>query len=75
MTTITLSYEAEERLEASGIGTADKEAFVNRAVLRELSRDRFEVDEIKKSIAEAEQGDFATDEEVEAVFAKYQPRP
>ena len=49
----------------------DVQEFVNLAVLRELSRERYETEEIRKGLADAEVGNFASDEEVDALFAKY----
>lgn len=47
MTTIKLSPEAAQSLTDHGVPGAEQDAFVSRAVLRELSRDRFEIEEVK----------------------------
>ena len=72
MNEIKLNEEAAQRL-ASEVAAKgqDVQEFVSLAVLRELSRQQAEIEEIKKGLAEADAGHFASDEEVEAVFAKY----
>ena len=72
MNEIKLTEEAARRLadEVAAKGR-DVEEFVSLAVLRELGRERTEVAEIRKGLAEAEAGAFAGPEEVDAVFAKY----
>ena len=72
MNSIQLTEEAAQRLadEVAAKGR-DVREFVSLAVLRELSRERAELEEVSKGLAEAEAGDFASDEEVAAVFAKH----
>lgn len=72
MNEIKLSREAAERLAEDVAATGrDVDEFVSLAVLRELSRERHEIEEVRKGLAEAEAGDFASKCEVDAVFAKY----
>lgn len=72
MKAVTLTGEAAKRvadeIEAKG---RDVEEFVNTAVLRELSRDAKELEEIRKGLAEADAGDFATEDEVQSLFRRY----
>lgn len=69
---IRLSQEAATRLAEEVAGTGrDVQEFVNLAVLRELGRERYENEEIRKGLADAESGNFASTEEVDAVFSKY----
>lgn len=72
MNEIKLNEEASKRLadEVAAKGQ-DVHEFVSLAVLRELSRQKAEIEEIRKGLAEAEAGKFASDEEVEATFDKY----
>lgn len=72
MNEIKLTDEAAKRLaEEVGARGRDVREFVSLAVLRELSRQKTEAEEIRKGLAEAAAGEFASDEEVEEVFAKY----
>ena len=72
MTDVKLNDDTARRL-ANEVGSEGRDIgeFVNRAVLRELARERFEIEEVRKAIAEADRGEFATDEEVAAVFGKH----
>ena len=72
MNPIMLTKEAAERLadEVAAEGR-DVEEFVSLAVLRELGRERYETEEVRKGLSEADAGDFASDEAVKAVFDKY----
>lgn len=72
MNEIKLTDEAARRLadEVAAAGR-DVQEFVSLAVLRELGRERAEIEEIRKGLAEAEAGNFASDDEVDTVFAKY----
>lgn len=72
MTAIKLTDEAAKRLaEDVADKGRDVQEFVSLAVLRELSRERHEIEEIRKGLAEADAGHFASEDEVDAVFAKY----
>jgi predicted transcriptional regulator len=48
----------------------DRSYLINVAIDEYLAYHRWRIEEIKKAIAEADAGDFATDEEVAAAFAK-----
>lgn len=75
MNPIQLTEEAAKRLadEVAAEGR-DVDEFVSLAVLRELSRERAELEEVRKGLAEADAGDFASDEEVAEVFHTAQER-
>jgi predicted transcriptional regulator len=47
---------------------------VTRAIESYVSLNAWQIAKIEEGIAAADRGDFATDEEVEAVFNKYAPR-
>jgi predicted transcriptional regulator len=68
------------RLEADTIALLDQFAkcddrdrtyLIKVAIDQYLSHRQWQIDEIKKAIAEADAGDFATEEEVQALFAKW----
>ena len=44
---------------------------VNRAIERYVHEQAWQIEEIKAAIAEADRGEFATEDEVEAVFATF----
>ncbi len=48
----------------------DLNHILNEAVTAYLEVNDWQVEEIKQALAEADAGDFASEEEVEAVFAK-----
>ena len=49
----------------------DRTYLIKKAIDGYLSMRQWQVDEIKKAIAEADAGEFASDEEVEELFAKW----
>ena len=49
----------------------DRTYVIKDAIDRYLAYHQWRIDEIKKAIAEADAGDFASDEEVERLFAKW----
>jgi predicted transcriptional regulator len=49
----------------------DRTYVIKLAIDRYLAHHQWQVDEIKKAIAEADAGDFASDQEVEELFAKW----
>lgn len=72
MNEIKLTDEAAKRLAEEVAPTGrDVREFVSMAVLRELSRERAEIVEVKKGLADADAGNFASEQEVDALFAKY----
>ena len=72
MNEIKLTEEAARRLADEVAATGrDVQEFINLAVLRELNRERFEIEEVRKGLADADAGNFANDDEVDAAFTKY----
>ena len=49
----------------------DRSYLIKEAVRSYISLHRWQIDEIKKAITEADAGDFASDEEMEALYAKW----
>jgi predicted transcriptional regulator len=54
--------------ELAVIGDRDRSYAIKEAVESYIQLHRWQIDEVKKALAEAEAGDFASDEEVQAVF-------
>ena len=44
---------------------------INRAIERYIAEQAWQIDEIKAAIAEADRGEFASDDEVRAAFARF----
>jgi predicted transcriptional regulator len=53
----------------------DRSYLINEAVERYLEVKHWQIEEIKKAIAEADAGDFASDEEVRAAFDAFKTSP
>jgi RHH-type transcriptional regulator, rel operon repressor / antitoxin RelB len=69
--TVDLPYSVKERLEELAKTTSRPEAtLVTDAISSYVDLQEWQISEILKGIEDAEAGDFATDEEVAAVFAK-----
>jgi len=49
----------------------DRSYLIKEALNSYISLHKWQLDEIKKAIAEADAGDFATEEEMEALFKKW----
>jgi len=49
----------------------DRSYLIKEAVRSYISLHRWQIDEIKKAVTEADSGDFASDKEMEALFAKW----
>ena len=65
--------DSEKRAALDAIAQAterDLNYVLNEAIAAYLEMNQWLIEEIKKGIAEAQAGDFASDEEVQAVFAK-----
>lgn len=61
-----------EQLESLAKATARTKSFVTlEALANYLEAQSWQVQDIQSGLAEAERGDFASDAEVDAVFAKY----
>ncbi|MEG4858908.1 CopG family transcriptional regulator [Microcoleus sp. K1-B6] len=69
--TFLLDSEKKEALKAIATVTdRDLTYVLNEAIASYLENYQWLLDEINKSVAEAEAGDFASDDEVQAVFVK-----
>jgi predicted transcriptional regulator len=69
--TFLLDSEKKEALKAIATVTERDLTYVlNEAIASYLDIYQWLVDEINKGVAEAEAGDFASDDEVQAVFVK-----
>lgn len=70
---VEFTEETKAALERSAQMTGRApESLVVEAVHRFLDIERWQVEEIKKGLEEADDGDFASDEEVRAFFARWQ---
>lgn len=70
---VTFRLESEKRAALNAIAqTTDRTLsyVINEAIALYLEIHQWQIEEIQRGLAEAEAGDFASDEEVEAVFAK-----
>ncbi|MEG4806581.1 CopG family transcriptional regulator [Microcoleus sp. F8-D3] len=69
--TFLLDSEKKEALKAiANVTDRDLTYVLNEAIASYLDIYQWQLDEINKGVAEAEAGDFASDDEVQAVFAK-----
>ncbi|MEG5032874.1 CopG family transcriptional regulator [Microcoleus sp. AT3-D2] len=69
--TFLLDSEKKEALKAiASVTDRDLTYVLNEAIASYLENYQWLLDEINKGVAEAEAGDFASDDEVQAVFAK-----
>ncbi|HEY7330460.1 MAG TPA: ribbon-helix-helix protein, CopG family [Gemmataceae bacterium] len=67
--TVRLAKDAVEFLDELGKSLdRDRSYLIKEAVESYISLHRWQVEEIKKAVAEADAGDFAPHEEVEAMF-------
>jgi predicted transcriptional regulator len=67
--TVRLEKDAVEFLDALGKSLdRDRSYLIKEAVDSYISLHRWQIEEIKKALAEADAGDFASHEEVEAMF-------
>jgi predicted transcriptional regulator len=70
---VTFPIDSEKKKALKAIATVmdrDLTYVLNEAITSYLEIYQWLVDEIKKGVAEAEAGDFASDNEVQAVFTK-----
>lgn len=73
-TTVSFRTEEEFRDRLDKLAAArqrDRSFLINEAVARYLDLQDWQEARIREGIAEAERGEFASDAEVEAVFAKW----
>ena len=69
--TARIPAEDKDRLEALAASTGRSKGFlITNAIHDYLDSQSWQIEEIHKAIKEADAGDFATDEEVEAFFAR-----
>jgi predicted transcriptional regulator len=72
--TITIRVDEDKKRALDVVASAldrDRSYIINEAVDAYLELHRWEIEQIKKALAEAAAGDFATDEEMEALNNKY----
>lgn len=69
---VRVTPELKERLDAVAAALERPRSWVVTRALEEfVAQEAWQIEEIRRGIAEADAGDFASDEEVEAVFAKW----
>jgi predicted transcriptional regulator len=76
MTKVTMSFRTEnstrDRLDRlAGAERRDRSFLINEAIEQYLDQSDWQEAQIRAGIEEADRGEFATEEEVEAVFAKW----
>ena len=70
--TIRLEPELKQRLDQLAEATHRSKSFLAAAALRDFSElNEWQIQEITEAIKEADNGDFASDKEVDKVFAKW----
>jgi RHH-type transcriptional regulator, rel operon repressor / antitoxin RelB len=70
--TLRLDNELKSRLEKLARSTRRSRSFLAAEAIREyVSVNEWQVEEIKKGIKEADEGDFASDQEVRRVLSKW----
>jgi len=71
--TIRVSSELQDRLDAIADAIDRPRSWVvNRALEVFVESEARQIEEIKRGLAEADAGEFATDAEIEATFGKWQ---
>jgi predicted transcriptional regulator len=69
--TFRIDRDKKVALEAIAKGVnRDRSYILNEAIDAYLEMHQWQIEEIQKGIAEADAGDFASDEEVKAIFAR-----
>lgn len=70
--TIRLEPELKSRLDKLSAATRRSKSFLAAEAVREfIELNEWQIEEIKAGIKEADAGDFATDQEIRAVFNKW----
>jgi predicted transcriptional regulator len=70
--TLRIEQEKKEALDAIAAGLdRDRSYVINQAIDAYLELYEWQIEEIKKAIAEADAGKFAKDKDVDAFFAKW----
>lgn len=74
--TIRLDDQMLAKLDALAANTDRSRSWLAAKAIEDyLELNAWQIARIKDGIAEADRGEFASDEEVEAVFAKYRAQP
>jgi predicted transcriptional regulator len=71
---VTVRLEADKIAmldELAKVDDRDRSYLIKVAIDEYLAHRQWRIDEIKKAIAEADSGDFASEQEVEELFAKW----
>ncbi len=76
MTKATMSFRTDEETKSrldrlAGTRQRDRSFLINEAIEQYLELSDWQEAQIRAGIEEADRGEFATEEEVEAVFAKW----
>lgn len=69
---ITFRVDSEKKMALDAIAASmdrDRSYVLNEAIAVYVEMHKWQIEEIKKGLAEADAGDFASEKEVEAVFA------
>ena len=73
--TVPLDSQTKDRLDQLAAATSRSQSLLAAEAIRDyVDRETWQIEEIKKGIEEADAGDFASDAEVRAAFAKWQSR-
>jgi predicted transcriptional regulator len=73
--TVRLAPELRSRIKTIAAAMERPRSWViNRAIEQFVAEQAWQIEEIKRGLAEADAGDFATDAEVNAVFTKRRSR-
>ncbi len=70
---ITFRVDSEKKMALDAIAAnmdRDRSYVLNEAIAAYVEMHKWQIEEIKKGIAEADAGDFASEKEVEAIFTK-----
>ncbi|MDX2242344.1 MAG: ribbon-helix-helix protein, CopG family [Leptolyngbyaceae cyanobacterium bins.302] len=70
---ITFRLDSEKRAVLDAIAAGldrDRSYLINEAITLYLEMHQWQIEEIQRAVAEADAGDFATEKEVTAVFAR-----
>ncbi|KRE13769.1 CopG family transcriptional regulator [Bosea sp. Root483D1] len=74
--TIRLDAETLAKLDALASDTdRSRNWLAAKAIENYIKLNAWQIEQIKAGLAEADRSEFATDEEVDAVFAKYRTKP
>ncbi len=73
--TLRIDSGLKKKLDKLAKSTQRSRSFLAAEAIREyVALNEWQIEEIKKAIQQADAGDFATDEEVEAMFRKWAKR-